>query len=105
MHSSMARWIHTTACSTTAAIVLFAPIAGARQVVINFDSMLGGVGLGGPGAMVPPQFLVNTQFLAQGVVFDSNGGGVVVAISTNPVSAPNVALATAPGPSRATWIR
>jgi hypothetical protein len=84
--------------SCLASIAALASIASAQQVVINFDGMQGAVNLGGPNTPVPAQFLVNTQFLAQGVRFDSGGGGIGIGSGSNSPSAPNVAVATAPGP-------
>jgi subtilisin family serine protease len=66
------------------------------SVVINFDDRVGQEPPFGQG--IPAQVLVNTQYAGQGVTFNSGGGGVAIAHPSNPVSAPNTAGATGPGP-------
>src|SRR6266404_3488503 len=50
------------------------------------------------GQAVPLQYMVSTQYHSLGVLFNSAGGGIRISAPPNPVSAPNVAGATDPGP-------
>lgn len=75
-------------------LVLLSSIARA-QVVINFDDR---PGIPPPFGPITPEFLINNQYAALGVVFSSAGGGIVVTAPSNPVSPPNTVAATVPGP-------
>jgi hypothetical protein len=61
------------------------------QTVIDFDNILATCP---PNGQVAPGCLVHDEYLAQGVRFDSAGGGVGIGASSNPVSPPHVATAT-----------
>lgn len=66
--------------------------------IINFDDRPGQPSPFGEGIPVQPQYLINDEYLSQGVLFNSAGGGICVHAAGNCVSAPNVAGATGPGP-------
>ena len=67
---------------------LVAPMT-AQQVVIDFDALTA------PFSPVTTPLYVSNQFASQGVIFGSDfGGGMGVVGSSNPVSAPNVVVAT-----------
>jgi hypothetical protein len=76
-------------------VLLFACGASASvasaQTVIDFDNILATCP---PNGQVAPGCLVHDEYLAQGVRFDSAGGGVGIGASSNPVSPPHVATAT-----------
>lgn len=67
------------------------------QTVIHFDELACPVG------PVTPQCLIHDQYLPLGVLFDSAGGGIAVTSSNNPVSAPNVAVATTLSAGAPVW--
>jgi hypothetical protein len=92
----MARWVAVVAL--TIAGWAGAPAAGAVITLINFDDRPGQPPPFTAGTPVPAQYLVNNQYSALGVLFDSGGGGVVVSAPSNPVSPPNTVAATATGP-------
>jgi hypothetical protein len=83
--------------SIVAAAALALPLV-AQQTVIDFDNLAGMSPPFGQGAPVAPQFLITNQYLPQGVLFNSAGGGVAICAAGNPVSAPNTATATTAGP-------
>jgi hypothetical protein len=68
------------------------------QVVVNFDDRPGMPPPFGEGTPIAPQFLINSQYSAMGVFFNSGGGGIALTEPANPVSPPNCVSATAPGP-------
>ena len=72
--------------------------ASAPAVLINFDDRPGMPPPYGIAQPVLPQYLINTQYEGLGVRFGSGGGGIVVTAPSNPVSPPNSASPTAPGP-------
>lgn len=70
--------------------------SGAGATVINFDDL---PGKPPPfGGAIPPEFLVDDEYASMGVIFSSNGGGIGILASGNPVSPPNIAVATVWGP-------
>src|SRR5438105_15022462 len=77
----------------------FATAMFSAPVLIDFDDRLGQPPPFGQGLPVPAQYMVHDQYLSLGVRFDSGGGGVSVRAPANPVSPPNTAGATEPGPA------
>src|SRR5207253_1967322 len=69
------------------------------SVVINFDDRPGMPPPLIPGTPVPSQYIITDQYLSLGVRFASTGGGIRISAPLNPVSPPNVAGPTAPGPT------
>lgn len=82
----------------SAAAMCLCSCAAASGVIINFDDRPGMMTFLGEGTPVPPEFLIDDEYLAQGVRFNSGGGGLALAASSNPVSMPNTVNATRPGP-------
>lgn len=83
------------------ALVLSSMLSGrafSAPVLIDFDDRQGLVCPCLDGSPVPAQFIVNDEYLAYGVSFDSPGGGVFLGAGTNPITAPNAAAGTAFGP-------
>lgn len=81
-----------------AAGVLFGVWGSGNAAIIGFDDI---VGMGGPwyqGQHVPAQYMVDDEYLSQGVLFDSAGGGLRVARTGNPISSPNMVAGTGRGP-------
>ncbi len=70
----------------------------ADAVVIDFDDRPGRPPPFYEGDPVEPQYIVDDEYLGLGVLFDSGGGGIAIAAAGNPVTTPNVAAATGPGP-------
>lgn len=71
--------------------------ARAGVIEINFDdrpARATPVPIGDP---VPPEFVVNDEYLSLGILFDSGGDGVWLSRGSNPVSPPNVACPSGPG--------
>jgi len=71
---------------------------GIGATVIGFDDRPGERPKSDVGDPVELSFLVNDEYASLGVFFDSGGGGIVVSAPSNPVSPPNSASATGPGP-------
>lgn len=97
----MKRYLLLLAVVVMLCIGLNPSIVYASPVVINFDDRAGMSSTGGfyEGRPVAPEYLVHDQYLSLGVLFESDGGGIVISASGNPVSSPNVAGATRPGPT------
>jgi hypothetical protein len=73
--------------------------AGAAPILVNFDDRAGKPTPVTSGEPVEPQYIVNDEYLPLGVLFGSDGGGIRISAPDNPLSAPNVAGSTAPGPT------
>ncbi|MFM9994254.1 MAG: hypothetical protein ACKVU4_00475 [Phycisphaerales bacterium] len=72
--------------------------SGAGATVINFDDRPGLPPPFSLSAPVAPQFIVDDEYELLGVLFSSTGGGIAIVAPGNPVSTPNTATATGPGP-------
>lgn len=66
--------------------------------LINFDDRPGHPPPSSSGTPVAPQYIVDDEYGMLGVLFSSGGGGIRISAPSNPVSGPNVAGATGPGP-------
>lgn len=84
--------------ATTIVMVILLYETMAFASVINFDDREGCPPPFGEGMSFDLKYLVNDEYLSQGVLFDSAGGGIEISAPLNPVSPPNVASATRPGP-------
>ena len=71
-----------------------------NAVIIHFDDMAGMQGPFYDGQPISPQYMVDDEYLSQGVRFDSGGGGIRVARAGNAVSRPNLVSGTAMGPHK-----
>jgi hypothetical protein len=71
----------------------------AQTVIIDFDDSPGSAGPFSEGTPVLDQYLIDDEYAALGVRFDSGGGGLSLSAPSNPVSAPNTVGATQPGPA------
>lgn len=84
------------------AIVATAIILGVwnsgNAATIDFDDILGMSGPFSQGQLVPPQYMIDNDYLSQGVLFGSSGGGLRVARVGNAISLPNTVAGTGPGP-------
>lgn len=85
------------ACGLLAKLMAIPGIA--QTVVIDFDDLPGSSGPFSDGTPVLDQFLIDDEYAALGVRFDSGGGGLSLSAPSNPVSAPNSVGATQAGPA------
>src|SRR5262249_53121467 len=72
--------------------VLIAAAAVTRTAdgtLIDFDDRPGYPGPLFQGDVIPPEFVIDDEYLDRGVLFDSAGGGIFIAAPSNPVSPPN----------------
>ena len=67
-------------------------------VTIGFDDEFGKPPPFGSGTPSSTEFLIDIEYLDQGVLFDSAGGGVVASAASNVASPPNLVTASGPGP-------
>lgn len=70
----------------------------ASEVTIDFDGFLGRMGAFTAGTPFGTDYLIDVEYAPLGVLFDSGGGGLLLAAPNNPVSRPNTVTATEAGP-------
>ena len=75
-------------------LTFFCTAGVANATIIGFDDRLGQQSSFASGIPVDPLYLVDDEYLALGVLFDSGGGAIRISAPINPVSLPNVAGAT-----------
>lgn len=70
----------------------------AGTITIDFDDRDGMPVPYSVGMPIPYEFIVTDAYSSLGVVFSSAGDGISLSASNNPISFPNVATPTGPGP-------
>ena len=81
-----------------AAAVIFNVWGSGNAATIGFDDIVGMIGPWHQGQPVPAKYMIDDEYLSQGVLFKTRGGGLRVARTGNSISSPNMVAGTGPGP-------